>query len=754
MMFANARDIPVKLLNMKKAAVLALVAILAACSGKEEPEPTPVVDPDPTPIVDPDPEKDPDEGQDPDEGNDDPTPPAVVYFSGGDGTGADPFMISTVEDLKALADSVKTGAGTYASAAYIQTADISNAALVDHIGTAAKPFKGVYNGNGKKISGISFSSPTAESGHGLFGTVSDGALIENLTIEGFTSTLAQDCQGAFVGILSNATVDGCRLEGSNLTFSASQVGGIVGSVGNGAIVSGCSVSTSLESSGNTVGGVVGNATLNAAGASILIDNCSFTGDVTGEYNIGGILAFVTATSGNGLKVINCLSHGCNLTARSYPSNCYVRIGGILGAVDKSSKASVDVLNSCTYNIKLNAQKSAATIYGMSGVVGSHYGASGSILCCYSDILDTDMVQHGSDFHWKGSIVGYKTSSLTLAASDYYDSASKYGACHKTTAVVSTPCTGISKAQFTDGTLLDALNSAAPSIEGATKWVADASGYPVPSSTSANTGGGSGEPRTEIRILAIGNSFTVDAVEQNLYEIFAEKGYEAIIGNAYIGSCTLEKHWNNESSTTSSTKNSNSYRKITKGTKQTIASQSIEDILKDESWDYVFFQQGDGLYGIESSHHPYIENFTAYVAKYLKAGTYKTGYQMNWAFPKSCTNARFSNYDNDQDKMYKACVDCAKSLKDKGYVDIIIPTGTAIQNGRTTSLGDTFNRDWGHLDYNHGRYTASLTWFETLTGIDATTVSWKPVTVTAEQATLCRKAVHDAVQNPYEVTKQN
>ena len=126
--------------------------------------------------------------------------------------------------------------------------------------------------------------------------------------------------------------------------------------------------------------------------------------------------------------------------------------------------------------------------------------------------------------------------------------------------------------------------------------------------------------------------------------------------------------------------------------------------------------------------------------------------MNWAFPKSCTNSRFALYDNDQDKMYAACVACAKSLLDEGYVDMLMPTGTAVQNGRQTSLGDTFNRDWGHLDYNYGRYTASLTWFEAITGIDATTVSWKPASVTEAQAVICRKAAHDANINPYSVTK--
>ena len=260
--------------------------------------------------------------------------------------------------------------------------------------------------------------------------------------------------------------------------------------------------------------------------------------------------------------------------------------------------------------------------------------------------------------------------------------------------------------------------------------------------------GAQQPST-VRIVAIGNSFTADAVEQYLYEIFAEKGYEAIIGNCYIGGCTLEKHWNKESSPDSTVRNCNSYRKIVKGEKTTLGGKSIEHILRDEPWDYVVFQQGAGLYGKPESHHPYLENFKEYAKNFLEPGSYKTGYQLNWAFPKNCTNSRFSYYDNDQMKMYEACASCAKGLLEEGYVDFIIPTGTSVQNGRGTSLEDTFNRDWGHLEYNYGRYTAALTWFETITGIDATTVTWKPSTVTDEQAALCRAAVHAAVLRPYE-----
>ena len=45
-------------------------------------------------------------------------------------------------------------------------------------------------------------------------------------------------------------------------------------------------------------------------------------------------------------------------------------------------------------------------------------------------------------------------------------------------------------------------------------------------------------QSPLRILAIGNSFSQDAVEQYLYELLKAEGIEAIIGNMYIGGCSL------------------------------------------------------------------------------------------------------------------------------------------------------------------------------------------------------------------------
>ena len=61
----------------------------------------------------------------------------------------------------------------------------------------------------------------------------------------------------------------------------------------------------------------------------------------------------------------------------------------------------------------------------------------------------------------------------------------------------------------------------------------------------------------IKILAIGNSFSQDAVEQYLYELANAEGIPVIIGNMYIAGCSLERHVKNARSNDSAY----AYRKI-------------------------------------------------------------------------------------------------------------------------------------------------------------------------------------------------
>lgn len=54
----------------------------------------------------------------------------------------------------------------------------------------------------------------------------------------------------------------------------------------------------------------------------------------------------------------------------------------------------------------------------------------------------------------------------------------------------------------------------------------------------------GSGRDTVRIRAIGNSFSVDAVEQHSWPLAHSVGKTVIVGNMYIPGCFLERHYDN------------------------------------------------------------------------------------------------------------------------------------------------------------------------------------------------------------------
>ena len=85
---------------------------------------------------------------------------------------------------------------------------------------------------------------------------------------------------------------------------------------------------------------------------------------------------------------------------------------------------------------------------------------------------------------------------------------------------------------------------------------------------------------------------------------------------------------------------------------------------------------------------------------------------------------------------------------------VIPSGTAVQNLRTSVLGDTLTRDGYHLSYGIGRYTAALTWIAYITGCDVDKITATPSEYPEVAASLdyIKDAVKKAIANPYEVTE--
>ncbi len=250
----------------------------------------------------------------------------------------------------------------------------------------------------------------------------------------------------------------------------------------------------------------------------------------------------------------------------------------------------------------------------------------------------------------------------------------------------------------------------------------------------------------IHILAIGNSFSEDAIEQYFYELAEAAGQKIIVGNLYDPGCSLERHANNVKNNIPDYK----YRKIVDGVKTETPETTIATALADESWDYVSVQQASHFSGKTATYEPYLSEVLDFVRKHVRTDT-KIMFHMTWAYSKDSNHGAFPDYGKDQMRMYREIVAATQAANKIEKFDIIIPSGTAIQNARTSKLGDTLNRDGYHLQLTYGRYTAACTWYEAIFGKSVVGNSYAPSTMSELEKRIAQEAAHAAILNPYTVT---
>ena len=252
----------------------------------------------------------------------------------------------------------------------------------------------------------------------------------------------------------------------------------------------------------------------------------------------------------------------------------------------------------------------------------------------------------------------------------------------------------------------------------------------------------------IKVLAIGNSFSMDAIENYLYELAAAENIPMVIGNLYRGGASLEQHWNHAQNNLAAYE----YRKIEiDGSKTNTPETSIETAVLDEDWDYISFQQVSGNSGNYKTFLTPLPALMEYVKERSTNPNVEYILHQTWAYAKSSNHKHFPNYGSDQETMYSAIVNTLRKAKVNFSFDVLIPAGTAIQNGRNTVIGDHFTRDGYHLDFGIGRYTAACTWFEALTDINVVGNSFIPDGLSTVEADIAQRAAHAAVLNPDEVT---
>lgn len=251
----------------------------------------------------------------------------------------------------------------------------------------------------------------------------------------------------------------------------------------------------------------------------------------------------------------------------------------------------------------------------------------------------------------------------------------------------------------------------------------------------------------LKVLSIGNSYSDDALEYYFYEIAQELGVKEIkVGRLYIASCSLATHLSNAQNNSASY----TYYTNTDGTWVTSYNYTIKAAVESENWDFITFQQVSGSSGLADTYddlQPLID-----IVRPLCPDA-KMVWHMTWSSNNN------GNYGGDRMKMYQAIVSAVTSkVETNDSIDLVIPTGTAIQNARTSCLGEDYkilNRDWVHLSYGIGRYIAALTFVHTLTGLPIDDVTYVPTgkyAVSEQERLIAIESVKNAVENPYTVTQ--
>ena len=250
------------------------------------------------------------------------------------------------------------------------------------------PYTGTFNGLGNAITGLTINDST-DTYVGLFGQLSTGGKIENVSLAGTVTASANNAQtGGLVGFNNGGTI-------SNVTSTATasdngaMIGGLVG-VNNGAIQNASAIGAVTGGLDDIVGGLVGE---NQSGGSITMSFA--TGAVTGGQGsqLGGLVA------------VNDLGGTIYLSFAAGPVSTIAGLGPQLGGLVGTNAGSI----SDSYAVGSVTGSDSSSIAG--GLVGVN---TGGITNAYATGAVTGGTVGGGGA--AGGLTG--TSTVTVTAGFY------------------------------------------------------------------------------------------------------------------------------------------------------------------------------------------------------------------------------------------------------------------------------------------------------------------------------------------------
>ena len=251
----------------------------------------------------------------------------------------------------------------------------------------------------------------------------------------------------------------------------------------------------------------------------------------------------------------------------------------------------------------------------------------------------------------------------------------------------------------------------------------------------------------LKVLLIGNSFSQDTCYLSFQAAKAMGIEDVKIANLYIGAGSISDHIYRHKQGATAT-----FQQSTSKGGWSSTNATLETAVKSENWDFILLQQVSSLSGEAYS----FESVNALVDIIEPmCPNARLGWNMTWAYQSTFNDARFDSYDRDQAKMYQSIVLATQSkILTNDRIEIVVPTGTVIQNVRSSYIGDTLTRDGYHLNESLGRQAASLALVHALTGVSIDGVNTTNYNkITDEKAlVVVIEAIKNAIKAPFEVTE--
>lgn len=231
---------------------------------------------------------------------------SIMYMGlSGEGTKEDPYRIASSDDFAMMVsnlrrDSLELGRGRY----FKQTSSFqapTQSKLIDGRGYYSYSFAGNYDGGGNSITGLYYigadnsdREPGKDSHIGLFSSLQDGAVIQNLEISNASIVNGYDYIGFLAGESSgNVSIENVQASGSIINAN-NYCGALIGMHSKGSIsIKNHDIASNITGK-DYIGGVIGKIDSSTA----TIENVSTSSrqfSIKGEQAVGGLIGYFSGS---------------------------------------------------------------------------------------------------------------------------------------------------------------------------------------------------------------------------------------------------------------------------------------------------------------------------------------------------------------------------------------------------------------------------------------------------------------------------